>query len=105
MRPLIALIATVLPSLATAEAPLVLGHIKTQTGGKIVFTSMKEDCPQGMLVTFLVESSGQVTTHGCYRPMDGDLVVVWNDDQGVYAYPFARFQASPELKDYAKSNP
>lgn len=104
MRPYIALLATVLPSLATAQAPLVLGHVPTRSGGKVVFTSAPFNCTNNMLMAYLVQETGQVNTRGCYTLIDEDLVVIWADNE-VYSYQLKNLRPSEELKEYANRTP
>lgn len=94
-----------LPALAQSTPPLIIGHMKGQNEARIVFTTIREGCDEGSLMTWVVLKTGQISTYGCYSPAGGDLVVIWNDDKSVYSYPFDRLILSPEFRDYVASNP
>jgi hypothetical protein len=96
MKKLIILMAA-LPLLAMAQTPTIIATLANKSGGKISFTSVRGNCPEGDLMAYTQSKSGKIELTGCYQLIDDEMFVKWSDGD-VYTYPIESLQISRELE-------
>ena len=79
--------------------PTIVGYIPNQAGSKITFTLQPGSCLNEQLVVFAQNEGGKVGAVGCYKLIDNELFVVWNDGD-VYTYSFDNIVFARDFKDY-----
>lgn len=85
----------VLSTGAVAQDFMILGTIRNQDNGQIVFTTRKGDCKDNDHFVYAKGEGGLVGGFGCYRLVGDQLVVFWGDGS-VYSYDLTTFIFSEE---------
>jgi hypothetical protein len=88
---------TALSLLAMAQTPTIIATLANKSGGKISFTSVRGNCPEGDLMAYTQSKSGKIELTGCYQLIDDEMFVKWSDGD-VYTYPLDSLQISRELE-------
>jgi hypothetical protein len=89
--------AAALTTLAMAQEITILGTMRNQDKGQIVFTLIKSECKDGQHLVYTTNNGGEIGLFGCYAYVNGQMFVVWKDNT-MYSYPVDGFEFSAEAE-------
>lgn len=90
-----------LATVATAQEVTILGTMRNQDKGQIVFTLIKSECKDGQHLVYTTNNGGEIGIFGCYAYVNGQMFVVWSDNT-MYSYPTDGFEFSAEAERLAR---
>ena len=86
-----------LATVAMAQEVTILGTLRNQDKGQIVFTLLKGECKEGQHLVYTTGNGGEITLFGCYAYVNGQMFVVWSDNT-MYSYSVDGFELSADAE-------
>jgi len=82
------------------QMPTIIGHMRNNDNGQIVFTTEQGQCKDGTRLTYIEGSGGKIYLVGCWRKTDNKIFVVWSDGD-IFSYDIDNLNFTREWMDYS----
>ena len=87
------LVATV----GLAQEFTILGTLRNQDKGQIVFTTMPGACENQQKMVYTTGNGGEIGMYGCWTYVNGQFFVVWSD-KTLYSYSIEGFEFTADAE-------